>query len=134
MKKILLFILLFSSLGIKFTAQVTFNNTLPQWLNNADNVIRPEYPGGQEAFMKYVTRKLSKFQPNKSFSILVSFVVEKDGSLNDVAMVRGTGLDFDNEVIKIIRRSRRWKPGTIDGEPARITLALPIRFNIEVKG
>ncbi len=130
MRKILLFILLFSALGMQLAAQAIVNTKLSPWISPSDKVTSPEYPGGKEGFMKYVSTKLAKFHPNKSFDIIVSFVIEKDGTIEEVKMTKGTGLDFDKEVMRIVRRSRRWTPGTVNGEPARIGLSLPIRFNI----
>lgn len=130
MKKILLLIFLFGAMTSTVAAQQIAKTILAPSVKPDDVRTNPEYPGGLDAFRKYVTKKLAKFYPNKSFSITVYFVVEKDGTLGDVAMTKGTGLDFDNEVIKIIQKSKRWTPATLNGEPVRVSIDYPITFNV----
>jgi len=116
--------------GMNIDAQEVRKTTLSPWVNPGDKLISPDYPGGQAAFYKYISKKLAKFHLNMSFDVIVSFVVEKDGTLGDIVMMKGTGLDFDKEVIRIVCRSKKWKPGTLNGKPVRVGLSLPIRFNI----
>lgn len=95
---------------------------------------RPEYPGGIANFYAYVQRTIKypkEAQENKvQGKVLLSFVVEKDGSLTDIKVDRKLGSGTDEEAIRVIRESINWYPGIVDGRAVRVKFNIPIAFTL----
>lgn len=60
----------------------------------------------------------------------VSFVVERDGSLSNVSVLRGVVPVVDQEALRVIKAMPRWKPGMQGGKVVRVKYAMPIRFSL----
>lgn len=94
----------------------------------------PEFAGGTKAFTKYMERNLrypSQAQEDGiQGKVFLSFVVEKDGSITDVKVLRGIGFGCDEEAMKVIKKSPMWKPGKNKGIPVRVRYNMPINFNL----
>ncbi|TSD66577.1 TonB family protein [Inquilinus sp. KBS0705] len=97
--------------------------------------IAPEFPGGVAAFGKYMVKTLhypsTAVNNNTQGRVIVTFIVEKDGSINDVKVVRGLGSGTDEEAVRVIKNMPLWKPGIFNGMPVRVQYSLPINFAIE---
>jgi len=93
---------------------------------------KPEFTGGQKELAKYVGTNLrypaAARQNNIQGKVYVSFIVEKDGQLTDVRIRQGIGGGCDEEAVRVLRASPKWKPGTISGSPVRTYYVLPITF------
>jgi len=94
----------------------------------------PEFTGGAKAWSKYMERNLrypSRAQEEGAGGkVFVSFVVEKDGSITDVSVIKGIGFGCDEEAIKVIKKSPLWKPGKNKGVPVRVRYNMAINFQI----
>ncbi|MDQ0640085.1 protein TonB [Pedobacter sp. W3I1] len=94
----------------------------------------PEFNGGAKAWSKYMERNLrypSRAQEEGAGGkVFVSFVVEKDGSITDVSVVKGIGFGCDEEAIKVIKKSPLWKPGKNKGIPVRVRYNMAINFQM----
>jgi protein TonB len=92
----------------------------------------PEFPGGNKEFAKYIQTnfKLPDVKGLKG-KVFIEFIVEKDGTISDIKILRDIGFGTGNEAGRIIRASPIWKPGKLNGKFIRTRFALPI--NIEVK-
>jgi len=94
----------------------------------------PEFNGGAKAWSKYMERNLrypSRAQEEGAGGkVFVSFVVEKDGSITDVSVIKGIGFGCDEEAIKVIKKSPLWKPGKNKGVPVRVRYNMAINFQI----
>ncbi|WP_316847988.1 TonB family protein [Pedobacter psychrodurus] len=94
----------------------------------------PEFTGGAKAWSKYMERNLrypSRAQEEGAAGkVYVSFVVEKDGSITDVSVIKGIGFGCDEEAIKVIKKSPLWKPGKNKGTPVRVRYNMAINFQI----
>jgi TonB family protein len=66
--------------------------------------------------------------------VVVDFVIEKDGKVSDVRVVKGLSPEIDAEVLKVVSASPKWKPGKVNGEKVRTSLTLPVEFKLEKKG
>jgi protein TonB len=133
MKKItlLLFITLISQLGMaqESTAIPKEDNTV---YNAAALEVLPEFPGGNAEFGLYVQRNY-KYPTNVKFlhgRIFVNFVIEKDGSIVDIDVVRDLGFGTKEEAIRMLKNCPKWTPGTIGGKPIRVRYSLPIQIDI----
>lgn len=97
--------------------------------------VMPEYPGGEQAMMKFVADNVKYPQDaiDKEISgrVLVSFVVEKDGSIGDVKVVKGIGGGCDEEAVRVVNAMPKWKPGMDKGKPVRVSYMMPITFKLQ---
>lgn len=95
----------------------------------------PQYPGGEKAMMEYVANNVKYPQEAKDKEIqgrvFVSFVVEKDGSVSTVKVVRGIGGGCDEEAVRVIKSMPKWQPGKMKGEPVRVSYMMPINFKLK---
>ena len=93
---------------------------------------RPEPEGGLAAFYGYVADNLEypekAVRLNISGVVFVKFVVEKDGRLTDVNVIKGIGAGCDEEAVRVIESAPAWKPGKQRGKPVRVYMTVPIRF------
>lgn len=63
--------------------------------------------------------------------VIVQFIVEKDGSVSNVAVIKKAGWDMDEEAIRVVRAMPNWKPGKQNGKPVRVRYTLPINFKLK---
>jgi TonB family protein len=95
--------------------------------------IQPEFPGGKNAFHSFIYMHLKypndARQNGTQGTVVVSFVVEKDGSLTDVAIARGIGSGCDEEAARIIKLSPKWIPGVQNKHVVRTAYTVPISFS-----
>jgi len=62
--------------------------------------------------------------------VVVQFVCERDGSLTDIKVVRSIGDGCDEEAIRVVKNSPKWKPGIQNGRPVRVMYSVPINFTL----
>ena len=60
--------------------------------------------------------------------VIVNFVVEKDGSITNVKILRGLGAEADTEAMRVVREMPKWMPGKHSGEAVRVRYSLPVNF------
>lgn len=93
---------------------------------------QPSYPGGEEARIRYLQENLRYPQMAREAGIqgtvFVTFVVERDGSVTDVRVLRGIGGGCDEEAVRVVQNMPRWNPGRQRGQPVRVQFNMPIRF------
>jgi protein TonB len=89
--------------------------------------VKPDFPGGIAKFYAYVGKNFKTPEDEEvSGKIIVSFVVEKDGSLTDIKIIRDLGFGTGKEAKRVLESSPRWKPGIQNGRPVRVLYNLPI--------
>lgn len=97
--------------------------------------VMPEYPGGMDAMLKYLSENIQypKMARGKNIQgkVLVTFIVEKDGSISDIKVVKGIGGGCDEEAMRVIKTMPKWKPGMQNGKNVRVSFAIPISFKIQ---
>jgi TonB family protein len=100
--------------------------------NAVENVA--EFPGGLEAFGKFLTSNLkypaAAREQKIQGRVIITFIVEKDGSLSNKKIVRGITDDLNNEALRVISLSPKWKPGIQNGRPVRVQYSVPISFTL----
>lgn len=87
----------------------------------------PSFPGGEEKFKDYITLYLHNTEMAIG-RIVVQFVVEVDGSLSDIQVVKGLCSKCDEEAIRVIKNSPRWTPGEKDGIKVRVKYSATIIY------
>ena len=92
----------------------------------------PEYPGGLTALMNYLRANIRYPEAAQKAGIegrvVVSFIVEPNGSVSNVEIVRSVDTDLDQEALRVVRQMPKWKPGKHDGSTVRFKYHLPIKF------
>ncbi|MGI9191967.1 MAG: TonB family protein [Chitinophagaceae bacterium] len=92
----------------------------------------PEFPGGNEAMMKFLSNELrypnEARDKNISGKVIVKFVVDKEGKIQDATIVRGIGAGCDEEALRVVRKMPRWKPGYQNGKAVNVFFHLPVSF------
>ncbi len=124
--------------GVAKEANVT--EALPQTpVEDSKEVLRtveklPEFPGGIVEFMKWLTRNLQypslAERQHIEGKVVVSFIVNKDGSIASPRIEKSVNPMLDGEAIRVVRMMPRWKPGIMNGKPCRTMFAIPINFKI----
>jgi protein TonB len=97
--------------------------------NTAGIEVKPDFPGGIEKFYKFVGKNYQvPEEEGLKGKVFVSFVVEKDGSLTDIKVIRDIGYGTGKEAIRVLRSCPRWNPGEQNGKKVRVLYSLPINI------
>ena len=94
--------------------------------------VMPQYPGGPNEMMRYIQENIKYPQSAKDNKIegrvYVSFVVEKDGSITNAAVMRGIDKECDAEALRVVSSMPKWTPGQHKGENVRTQFTIPIYY------
>jgi protein TonB len=94
----------------------------------------PQYPGGATEFMKWLTRNLKYpkyLEPQRvQGKVVAEFIVNTDGSITDVAIVKSLHPVCDREVLRVLRMMPRWTPGIHNDQPCRTKVCIPVVFKL----
>jgi protein TonB len=96
--------------------------------------VLPNYPGGITNFYQYVANNFKNIDSESGsiVSVLVAFVVEKDGSLSNIRVLRNTGNGTDKEAIRVLTALKtKWTPGIKNGQKVRTEFTLPIKVKFK---
>ena len=95
----------------------------------------PAYPGGDQKLMEYVAKNIKYPQIARETGIqgrvFVGFVVEPDGSVSNVKVLRGIGGGCDEEAVRVVKSMPKWKPGKQRGKAVRVSYMLPVNFKLQ---
>lgn len=96
---------------------------------------QPEFPGGNAAMMKFLSDNIKypviAQENGLQGRVITNFVVERDGSITDVQVVRGVDPSLDREAVRVIQSMPRWKPGQQRGQAVRVRFTLPVVFRLQ---
>ena len=94
----------------------------------------PQFPGGQGVMMKYLAANIkypaSAVKAKKQGRVIVSFVIQKDGSVTNARIVRSVDPELDAEALRIVKAMPNWTPGTQDGKPVNVRYTIPVVFSL----
>jgi TonB family protein len=65
--------------------------------------------------------------------VMVDFIIDKDGKVTDVRVVRGIDIELDEEAVRVISASPKWKPGRVNGQKVRTSITVPVEFRLKKK-
>ena len=95
----------------------------------------PEFPGGEKALLNYLATNVKYpvvAQENGiQGKVFVSFVIDENGSINNVSLLRGVDKSLDNEAIRVISSMPKWKPGKQRGKAVKVRFTVPIVFELK---
>ena len=94
----------------------------------------PEFPGGNEKIVEFISSNTQYPQEAKEKGVqgrvLVNFVVDTDGSITDVKVMRGIGSGCDEEAVRVVKSMPKWQPGRQRGEAVKVAFTLPFTFKL----
>jgi len=95
----------------------------------------PAFPGGMEAMIQFISNNIqypADAQKQKvDGRVLVNFVVEKDGSITEVKVIKPTFPSLDAEAVRVVKAMPKWKPGYQKGQAVRVQFTMPINFSLK---
>jgi len=95
---------------------------------------QPEFPGGIEKMMQFISNNFQypsiDMENGIEGRVYVSFVVEKDGSISTIKVLRGVSKTIDEEAIRVIKKMPNWTPGEQAGKLVRVRFNLPVRASL----
>jgi TonB family protein len=95
----------------------------------------PEYPGGMDAMYKYMGETIkypdAAKKNNISGIVYINFIVEKDGEVTNVNLLRGFDGECDKEALRVVREMPNWKPGKQRGKAVRVAYNMPVKFTLD---
>jgi TonB family protein len=104
-------------------------------IENAILQIPASFENGEESLKKFINEKMiyPKFCKENKIQgrVVMKFVVEKDGTLSNVTILKKVNELLDEEAIRLVKSMPRWKPGSNDGKPVRAYFTLPIAFSVK---
>lgn len=89
--------------------------------------VKPEYPNGTQAFYQFIAKNY--LAPEKSGlkgKVLLTFVIEKDGSINEIKILHDIGYGTGDEAVRVMKKSLNWIPAQKDEKPVRVLFKFPI--------
>jgi len=97
--------------------------------------VLPEYPGGEEEFRKFIRRNYEPPSIDRDIKglVVLQFVVEIDGSLTDIKVIRDLGYGTGAEAVRVLKKAKKWNPGVQNGRNVRVRYNLPIQINVSAR-
>ena len=95
----------------------------------------PEFPGGQDKLFQYLKENI-KYPDDAEKAglegrVICQFVVDKDGSITDINVIKSINESLDKEAVRVIKAMPKWKPGKMKGEAVRVKFTIPISFRLK---
>jgi len=94
----------------------------------------PEFPGGEEELIRYLAQNIQypkqALDGNTEGRVLIGFVVNKEGNIDDVKVLRSIGDGCDEEAVRVIHKMPKWKPGKNNGKLVNVFYNLPVTFQL----
>ncbi len=127
--------------NIEGTGEVIIDEPVAEVVaENTDDVIftiveqQAQFPGGLEGLSKFLNKNI-KYPPAPrrmgiQGSVYVSFVVDREGVISDIKLVKGIHTDCDNEAMRVVKMMPPWKPGKQNGRAVKSRFVLPIKFKL----
>ena len=94
----------------------------------------PYFPGGQELLLKYLADNIkypaSAVKAKKQGRVIVTFIVQKDGSVTHAKIAKSIDPELDAEALRIVKGMPKWTPGTQNGKPVSVRYMVPVKFSL----
>lgn len=127
--------LLFAFLMIGFSTIISAQNTaaIKEDTIYTKVEVMPEYPGGNDSLFKFILKNINYPSIPETDSeirsrLVLSIVINKDGSVSDIKVKRSISKNFDDEAIRVVKLLSKFKPGEHNGVPVRVEFVVPMMF------
>ena len=95
----------------------------------------PQFPGGDQALLKFLSSHINyppmAAENNVQGKVQLQFVVEKDGRVGEVKVIRSVDKDLDKEAVRVVKLLPKFTPGRQNGQPVRVWYTLPVQFKLQ---
>jgi protein TonB len=93
----------------------------------------PEFPGGQEALFRFLRKNLRypRSLHQEQGTVHAAFVIQADGTIGEVSILKGINAQFDQEVIRVIQKMPNWNPGKQGSDKVAVRYKLPVKFTFQ---
>ncbi|HEY2583680.1 MAG TPA: TonB family protein [Mucilaginibacter sp.] len=122
--------------SLKKPLVLPISDTVPTKSNKVFTSVEqvPEFPGGINAFYEFLSKNIKypgeSRQKGIQGKVIISFIVEMDGELTNFEVKKSVADDIDQEALRVLKMSPKWKPGVQNGLPVRVAYTVPISFSI----
>lgn len=134
MEKSILLLLtgLLCSISVKAQIPAIGPNDSTQYILICPIEPQPSFPGGYDAFKLFLQKNLKNPDPQLDVQgrVIISFIVEKNGSLTHFEIKRGLQNKFNEEALRVLKLSPKWIPVKLNGKPIRSGYTVPINFTL----
>lgn len=123
------------------TGEVVFEEPVAEVAGDGDDKIfyaveqQAEFPGGLQAMMKFLQKNIKYPASAKRMGIegkvFVKFIVDKEGGISSMEVIKGINADLNNEAIRVIKLMPPWKPGKQNGRAVKSQFVLPVYFKLD---
>lgn len=97
--------------------------------------VMPEFPGGETELLRYMARNVKypaeSIKNKEEGSLSLSFIINKDGSLSDIKVVKSLTPLLDAEAVRVVKNMPKWTPGKVKGKVVRVAYTTPITFKCQ---
>lgn len=94
----------------------------------------PEFPGGENAMLKYLSNNIKypvdAREANITGIVYLSFIVDKEGEIKNIEILKGIGGGCEEEAMRVIKNMKKWKPGKQNGQSVNVQFKLPVSFTL----
>ena len=94
----------------------------------------PYFPGGQVLMLKYLADNIkypaSAVKAKKQGRVIVTFIVQKDGSVTHAKIAKSIDPELDAEALRVVKGMPKWTPGTQNGKPVSVRYSVPVKFSL----
>ena len=129
------------SVAVEGTGEVVFEEPVQEIVAPSDEDViftvveqQAEFTGGYEAMAKFLQKNLKYPAAPRRMgiegSVFVGFVVDREGNISDITIVKGIHADCDKEAIRVVKMMPNWKPGKQNGRAVKSRFVLPIKFKL----
>lgn len=95
----------------------------------------PQFPGGREVLLKYLVANIkypaSAVKAKKQGRVIVTFIVQKDGSITHAKIAKSIDPELDAEALRVVKGMPKWTPGTQNGKPVNVKYTVPVKFSLQ---
>ena len=117
---------------VKHQKEIDNEPILPDVFDEVDEM--PQFPGGMAGMMQYLSSNLRYPQDAREAGtqgrVIVSFIVEKDGSISNAKVAKSTYSSLDEEALRVVSAMPKWTPGKQNGEAVRVKYSVPVSFRL----
>lgn len=98
--------------------------------------VEASFPGGDHAWRRYLEQNLNagtpayKGAPGGAYTVIIQFVVDKEGKVSDIKALTSHGFGMEAEVIRLLRKAPRWNPALQEGRPVKAYRKQPVTFMV----
>ena len=120
---------------VKHQKEIDNEPILPDVFDEVDEM--PQFPGGMAGMMQYLSNNLRYPQDAREAGtqgrVIVSFIIEKDGSISNAKVAKSTYSSLDEEALRVVSAMPNWTPGKQYGQPVRVKYSVPVSFRLSSK-